>query len=197
MSLPGIKEYALPDPAQMLDDPANQVEPRGLMNEHSPEAIAQVGVWRWPAVFKWRELILRMIQNASVIDFGGAAAPLGYDSLIVDYWSEAKTLYDVPGMADVIFTSHTLEHINDVELCLRMIAHKLHIGGFAIVHVPSFTGVQFRPENNPNHLHSFAVEGMHAPHDVIRLDALMRSVGFYLSVVDHVADSLMIVGKRI
>lgn len=130
---------------------------------HSPDAIAQLGVWRWKGIMDNAGRILDLIVGKRVIDFGGADGPLGFGSIVVDEKAERKTLNDVDGQVDVIFTSHTLEHLEQPEVWLKEAAAKLTDGGHLIIHVPAFTCKRWQKEvyNNPNqpngHKHTFSL----------------------------------------
>jgi hypothetical protein len=108
------------------------------------------------------------------IDFGGSAGPLGYGSVIVDpESSETPTLYDVPGLAGLIFTSHTLEHLKDVGLAVSSLVAKLHVGGYIIAHVPSWKREHLRAENWPHHHQTFRLAAdRDAPPEYLALDYL-------------------------
>lgn len=130
---------------------------------HTPDAVAQLGVWRWKGIQDNAARILELICGRRVIDFGGFDGPLGFGSIVVDQKAEHKTLDDVDGQVDVIFTSHTLEHLDDPAAWLKEAHAKLADGGHLIAHVPAWTCERWRPEqyNNPTqsngHKHAFVL----------------------------------------
>jgi hypothetical protein len=134
---------------------------------HSPEAIAQLGVWRWKGMQQHAGRILDLICGKRVIDFGGADGPLGFGSVVVDEKAKHKTINEVDGQVDVIFTSHTLEHLEGTALPKWMLAAttKLRYGGYLILHVPALTCKRWRHDvyHNPRqpngHKHTFTLDG--------------------------------------
>ncbi len=130
---------------------------------HTPEMIEALGVWRWKGIQDNAARILDLICGKRVIDFGGADGPLGFGSIVVDQKAECKTLDDVDGQVDVIFTSHTLEHLDDPAAWLEEAHARLNDGGHLIVHVPAYTCRRWRKEkyDNPNqangHKHTFCL----------------------------------------
>jgi len=135
-----------------LTDFLNDAEQRtdSWKRRHSPESIAQFGVWRWKGIQKHAGRILDLIFGKRVIDFGGADGPLGFGSIVVDQKAEYKTLADVPGKVDVIFTSHTLEHLDDPLEWLVEAADKLTDDGCLILHVPSWRCKRWRANEYAN-----------------------------------------------
>ena len=129
---------------------------------HSPEAIKTLGVWRWKGIQQHMDRILELCCGRRVIDFGGADGPLGLGSTVVDLSAERKTLDDVPGPVDVIFTSHCLEHVDDLGGTLAAFYAKLSTGGHVIIHVPAYTCGRWRAgcyasETQTKHLHNFSL----------------------------------------
>lgn len=143
-----------------LDDAEMQTASWRL--RHSPEARRTLGAWRWKGVRDNMDRILELCCGRRVIDFGGHDAPLGIGSVIVDPQAEFKTLDDVPLSCDVIFTSHTLEHCEDLEAILRAFHAKLVTGGHVIIHAPAWTCRRWRARHYGNpaqtpHLHTFCL----------------------------------------
>jgi methyltransferase family protein len=130
------------------------------------EAYDRLRPFRWRGVQENLDLILDLIAGPSrlVADLGGAASPFGLGSVVVDqlpYDADGnevrhRTLSDLPRPADVIFSSHTLEHIPDLEGELERIAASLVRGGTFLAHVPAFSCVRWRVGT-----HSHAVFGDH------------------------------------
>jgi SAM-dependent methyltransferase len=132
-----------------------------------------------------------------VIDFGGAAAPLGYGAEIVDRLSEHKALYDLPGQADVIFSSHTLEHVQDPALLLEIMRRKLTAGGPLVVMVPSWRMEHLRAENFPFHCQTFCLsdDAAAANTDYTRLDLLVENSGFQLLAGEDDGQNILIIAE--
>ena len=115
---------------------------------HSDAARAELGVWRWAGMQEYQAEILSEIAGKRVIDFGGAAGPLGFDSVIVDKatpdkWTTLNEWREYLGNfgVDVIFTSHTLEHIEDLTGTLDQMRA---IAPTIICHVPSWKNPAWR-----------------------------------------------------
>lgn len=191
-------EYELATQHVMVKNPARYAVSNELVDKHEPETIRKVGVWRWPAIQKHGDLILSRVKDSRTLDFGGAAGGLGYGAEVVDYGVANKALYDVSGWFNTVFTSHTLEHIVDLPLCLQCLNCKLENGGTIIAHVPSWHSERWRAENFDLHEHTFCLNG---DEDVdptyLPLDSMIR---YYLEVeieiAEHVGESLIVIGKR-
>jgi len=113
---------------------------------HGTEAArAMYGVWRWRGLYEYRHVLIpELIDAHHIIDFGGALGPLGFGAWIVDtgrisIWGENTSLAENlggDGYYDIVFTSHTLEHVEDYEGTLRMLVDSVKPGGLFIAHVP-------------------------------------------------------------
>src|SRR3954451_14862251 len=87
--------------------------------------------YRWRGVQENLDLILDLIDDDSkyVVDLGGAASPFGLGSVIVDQLPldcygnpiQYSSLEQLPEKADVVITSHTLEHIPPLEDVLQQV----------------------------------------------------------------------------
>lgn len=108
----------------------------------------RLGVFRWRGIQKHLDAILRLVASpdSKVIDFGGAGGPLGFgavvvDQLSVDAWGRPvryHSLADVGSDVDVVFSSHALEHIPQLDETLLAIQRCLKPGGHLVLHLPSF-----------------------------------------------------------
>jgi hypothetical protein len=191
-----------------LDDAEQKTESWKL--RHSPEARATLGVWRWKGMQRYMDTILGLCIGKRVIDFGGFDGPLGLGSIVVDPKAECKTLDDVPGQVDVIFTSHTLEHCADLEGTLRAFYDKLIVGGHVIVHVPAWTCKRWRAGEYDNpaqaevHKWTFQVSADHtdagaAGYVPIEWMVGLTRTGKLFTVIDarHCGDnSIMVIGEK-
>ena len=172
---------------------------------HSPEAIKQLGVWRWKGIQDNAVMILSEIVGKRVIDFGGADGPLGFGSEILDQKNEGNNPVYAYQTVDVIFSSHTLEHIGSIEKLLSTFKDWLKSGGCLIVHVPSYTCVRWRAENysNPNqsenHHHTFSlhISPIFLDHPVEVIDITLKKLGFNIEFAEYVGDdSILILGRK-
>ena len=182
------------------DDPAKAAVELGLVGAHSEEVFFDVGAWRWPILHDQAERIVELLTKGYAIDYGGAAAPVGYGAVVVDYQGPhgaPRSLIDVPPNADCVFCSHTLEHFVDLFGALASITAKLKIGGHLIIQVPSWARENLRAENWQYHEQTFRLE--HEENGVgIPLDRVLRDWGYELEYVSHKLDSqhILIIAKR-
>lgn len=187
-----------------LDDAELKTESWRL--RHSPEAIRTLGVWRWKGMQRHMDRILGLCAGKRVIDFGGADGPLGLGAIIVD--NKYDTFLDDQLPADVLFTSHTLEHCTDLTGILRDIADKVLPGGYLIAHVPAWTCKRWRAgeysnDRQTDHRHTFALAGDNDRFsysgefiDVHFLDTLMAK-HFDIQLAEHCGDnSIMVIGRK-
>jgi len=184
------------------DDPQERAVALGLVDKHDYGAARAVGAWRWPAIQKHEELILDRIVGRRTVDFGGNAGPVGYGSIVVDREGEIRSLGEVSGSFETIFTSHTLEHVADLRHEINGFKFKLERGGTIVAHVPSYRCVEWRADNFDGHEHTFKLRGDDTPPTYIPLDAILK---YYLEIeievaehVDsvHIGPSLIVIGKR-
>jgi SAM-dependent methyltransferase len=130
--------------------------------------------FRWRGVQENLDLILDLISDSSrlVVDLGGAASPFGLGSVVVDQLpydvdgSEVpyRSLSDLPRHADVIVSSHTLEHIPELEAELQRISDSLASDGTLIALLPSFSCERWRAgthshESFGDHAWTFGLSG--------------------------------------
>jgi SAM-dependent methyltransferase len=114
----------------------------------------RLGAYRWRGVQENLDLILDLLTDDSkvVVDFGGAGSTFGLGSIIVDqleYDASGKrvpyhSLDELPDKVDAVLSSHTLEHVPDLEGELQRIHDVLKPGGTFIAHLPSFSCVRWR-----------------------------------------------------
>lgn len=179
-----------------MPDPAHAAEHGGLVGKHDEWVFGAVGAWRWEALQAHRERILELVQGSHTIDLGGAAAPLGYGSVVVDYHAQLRGLWDTPPNADVIFASHVLEHFVDAENALVTMHDKLRDGGYIIVHVPSWRQENLRAENWEFHEQTYCLEfETNAPAAYTRLDTLLGR-WFNLEVCEYVTHHIIAIGEK-
>ena len=173
---------------------------------HSSESIFRLGAWRWRGVRCESEYILDRLAMGNVVDFGGFDGPLGFASIVVDSQAKIKCLSGLPGRVNTIFTSHTLEHVDDIITTLGEIRDALKPWGVLIAHVPAWTCKRWRAGDysNPNqptgHHVTFALRG--DPVDTgaagaITLDGLIEEhVGTIIRACHCGDDSLMIIARK-
>lgn len=130
-----------------------QNETRNFRFRHHERAGA-LGVFRWRGIQKHLDSILSLVARpgAKVLDLGGAAGPLGLESAIVDrldrdVWGRPVPFHSLEAAGcdnDVVFSSHALEHMSDLDAVLGSIRAALKEGGHLLLHVPAFTCERWR-----------------------------------------------------
>jgi SAM-dependent methyltransferase len=140
-----------------------QNETRNYRFRHQTIA-RRLGVFRWRGIQKNLDAILPLLTQpgAKIIDFGGAGGPLGFgaevvDKLDQDAWGREvrhHALADIGSDVSVVFSSHALEHIPELDDTLGSIQHCLRPGGHLILHVPSFQCERWRAGLHTNRRYS-------------------------------------------
>lgn len=183
-------------------DPAEYAIRAGLVGVHDPWVFGVVGAWRWGVIQKHKDRIKELVTRGYTIDLGGGAAPVGYGAVVVDYQAPfpngPRSLCDVPGGADCVFCSHTLEHFVDVDCAMSGIAAKLKAGGALIVQVPSWRKQHLNRQRWAYHEQDFCFRWeKNAPAHVVRLEDLLERYGFGVDLVDEDATgNYLIVGVK-
>lgn len=113
-----------------------------------------LGAWRWKALYEYREDIVPIIfdEDKHGLDFGGAASPVSLDIDILDkdqkdvFGREVKyhDFHEISSKFDFVFTSHTLEHISDLDDILGKIKAILKPGGKLIANVLAYSCTRWR-----------------------------------------------------
>jgi hypothetical protein len=113
----------------------------------------RLGVLRWRGIQEYRRQLLELLDEGGlIVDLGGAAGPLGMGTTIVDHANVDRygrsvphsDISEVPKKPHGIFSSHCLEHVDDIEGLMRAIATALEPGGWFLAHVPSFSCERWR-----------------------------------------------------
>jgi len=109
----------------------------------------KLGTWRWKGIFQFRDILSPIIFNPDFrgIDFGGSQRPISYDVDIVDVEHtddlgrpvKYHSMDDLDFKPDFIFSSHTLEHLDDLDFYLKKMKEKLKPEGYFISLIPSYT----------------------------------------------------------
>lgn len=167
-----------------------------------------LGAWRWKGLYQHRNRIVEILSGRGV-DFGGGACPISKDAVIVDLLEkdiygrkiDYKSLDDLDFEPDYIFSSHCLEHIQDIESVLKNTKDTLSSEGKYILHVPAYSCKRWLPKFHKNrnygdHVWCFYIgdkpDGEYE--NLIAVDKLVEKY-FDLSVCEYVGDnSIMIIG---
>jgi SAM-dependent methyltransferase len=171
--------------------------------------------FRWRGVQENLDLILDVLTDPgnTTLDLGGAASPFGLGSVVVDQLPYDKdgnvvpyrSLADLEGPVDAILSSHTLEHIPDLQDELGRIYDSLRPGGRLIALVPAFTCVRWRAGVHSHatfgdHVWTFGLSGTpnlpEGLHKYVAIDEMM-SHWFELEQANYCGDdSIFLVARR-
>ncbi len=178
------------------------------------EANHLLGAFRWRGIYKHRHLILDLVlrEGAQVVDLGGAAGPLGLGAQVVDFLPvdalghqvRFRYLNELPEPVDVLFSSHTLEHIPELHNIMREIQKALVPGGHLMLHLPAFHCERWRVGTHQNklyndHQHTFGLKGTDHPEGLINYLDIDELVGQYfdLEMAEYCGDdSIFILAKN-
>ena len=168
------------------------------------EDFQKIGAWRWEGIYDNKKIIMAHIFNPNQygIDFGGFNGTIGGYTRIIDIVDHpivsdhSLEVYN-DNSIDYIFTSHTLEHVDDIKTIIKLMYDKLKIGGKIIILVPSYTKEVWRAYYAPDHLHTMMLANDDLNHyevpenakyeeDLIVLDILLETVGFKILIKKHV-----------
>lgn len=172
--------------------------------------------WRWRFAQEKRDLLLDVFPNGDsklVLDLGGAASPWGLGSVVVDTMKidgdgnqvRYRSLSEVGRKADAVVTSHTLEHIPNLEEVLGEIRESLRPGGLLVAAVPSYTCERWRANVHGNavygdHVWTFGLsETKNVPPELANYANIDEMIGRFLTVVEaeYVGDdTVLVVGEN-
>lgn len=193
------RDYDCVDPAGMVADPANYARVHQMFGSGN-NARHTVGAWRWPLLHEDRigsKLVEWLLAADTAIDYGGAAGPLGYGSLVVDRIGDVRGLEEVEGRVDLIFTAHTLEHVADLGLAMCSFHWKLNPGGRLIALVPSYTNEMLRAENWAYHAQTFCLStDQDAPSEYTRIDEVFARHRFRPVLCAEGFNNIIVFGER-
>ena len=185
------------------------------------QLVNKLGGWRWKGIFTYRETFIDLIFNENLkgVDFGGSQRPIASHVDVVDIEDtdfygrpvKYKTLEEVDYDLDFIFTSHTLEHIPDLDQTLTSMHNNLTKDGVLAINVPSHT-VKRWWANTGNwmggtpHVHSFKLSKTNAPYythagtqryesipNLIDIDTLLEEKGFNIALAEYSGDNNIII----
>lgn len=153
-----------------------------------------LGCWRWKGLYENKGTIIPIVYGGHGIDFGGAAGPITKEAITVDFSDQDifQRKVNYPGLesidfkVDYIFTSHTLEHIPDLDPILTQMKKILKKDGTLIIHLPAYTCKRWRPENHSNKKYNDHVWNFHLSNDteVDKLD-LNRTLAADTKVAEY------------
>jgi SAM-dependent methyltransferase len=174
-----------------------------------------LGAWRWRGMWRYAAMLVPQLERSRfTLDFGGAASPLGCGSFVVDkayhdaldrpVMNGTLAQFDL-GCADVLFSSHALEHCEDLHGALHDMHQALVPGGKLVLMVPSWTCPRWRvgthkAADHGDHVHDFGME-QSAPADVPLRNYVnvADAVARHLDVIDAGYcgdDSIMVIAEK-
>jgi len=113
-----------------------------------------LGCWRWKAFWQFRDELIPLFFNPdkTCVDFGGANGPVSFDAVIVDFFNKDifgrkviyKSLDEVDFQADCIVSSHTLEHIKDLDSTINKLYDLIKPKGDLILNLPAYSCKRWR-----------------------------------------------------
>jgi hypothetical protein len=186
-----------------------QNQTRSFLFRHR-EQHHRLGVFRWRGLQENLDQLLDEVTRPGrfVVDFGGAASPLGLGSHVADrvetdvYGDRVsyRSLDELPGQVDVVFSSHALEHVPDLDSTLRVIADVLRPGGTAILHLPAVGCERWRAGNHRSrayrdHVWTFGLRGTELPQqppNYVEIDAAVARF-LRIAVAEYCGDDSIII----
>jgi hypothetical protein len=190
-----------------------QNETRSFRFRHH-EARERLGVFRWRGLQRHRDQVLSLLAppDAFVLDFGGAACPLGLGSYLVDPLPldvhgrvvSYRSLAACMRKPTAIFSSHALEHVPDLEGTLRAMSEALAPEGTLVLHLPAYTCERWRAgvhrhAGYHDHVWTFGLAGSQPPPGLQRYVEIDQLAGKHFGAVaaEYCGDdSLFIVARE-
>lgn len=202
-------------------------EPRTANYTHRHNVIRKkLGTWRWKGVFQFKDILSPIIFSKDLrgIDFGGSQRPISYDVDIVDVENtddlgrpvKYNSMDDLDFKPDFIFSSHTLEHLDDLDFYLKKFHEKLKPNGHFITLIPSYSCKRWHAntgnwmgneatKGTPGalaalHKHTFVLNktnwefmGLNSP---VEIDTKLKEY-FNLKIIEYTGDnSIFILGTK-
>jgi len=137
-----------------------------------------LGAWRWLGVYERRSVLADYVFSKSLhgVDLGGARGPVSLEVDICDRLEKDifgrpvkySNVNEIPGGSlDYLWSSHTLEHVDDLDGFIRLLSTKLKPEGKLITLVPAYTCTRWRAGRHEyadahgasDHLYTFCLSG--------------------------------------
>lgn len=87
------------------------------------------------------------------LDVGAGKHPLRGARAIDDARENAYDIQEESGTIDFVFSSHTLEHVPEIDKALNEFARVLRVGGVLFLYLPHPASEMWLPDNFRHHLH--------------------------------------------
>ena len=175
------------------------------------QLVQKLGGWRWKGIFTYRETFVDLIYNDNLkgIDFGGSQRPISehldiVDIEDVDFYNRKvkyKSLSEVDYDIDFIFSSHTLEHIPNLEEILQEMYDNLVDDGILALNLPAYSCKRWIAKTGhwmggTPHVHTFKLSKTKVDEDITNLldiDSLLEKFGFKISLAEYTGDNSIII----
>ena len=119
-----------------------------------------LGCWRWKGMWQFRDKVAPIVFNTKLrgIDFGGANGPVSLETTVVDFADkdifgrlvEFRSIDEVPYQLDFVFSSHTLEHIGNLDEIFIQFQEALKADGILLLHLPAYSCKRWLPGIHKN-----------------------------------------------
>ena len=175
------------------------------------QLVHKLGGWRWKGIFTYRQTFVDLIYSDELkgIDFGGSQRPISEHTDIVDiedtdfYGRPVKyhSLDDVDYDLDFIFSSHTLEHIPNIEEILQQMYDNLTQDGILALNLPAYTCKRWVAKTGhwmggTPHVHTFKLKKTEVNEyitNLIDIDWLIEKFGFKISLAEYTGDNSIVI----
>lgn len=179
-----------------------------------------LGSWRWLGTFENKELISNYVFSKKLkgIDLGGARGPISLNVDICDHLDKdifgRKVKYNSissieNNSIDFIWSSHTLEHIPNLEDELKELSKKVKKGGKIILNLPAYSCKRWRSglhkyediKGDSSHLYTFYLSNdkeidTKEKEYYLAIDKLIKKY-FVIEIAKYVGDnSIFIYGEK-
>jgi hypothetical protein len=185
---------------------------RSFLHRHQ-EVQGILGAFRWRGFQERLDEILEVITMFDpVIDFGGAAGPIGLGTEIVDSLELDRRgkpvryhrLTDLPSAPGAVISSHTFEHIPNLSEVIDEVATSLKPNGVLIAHVPCFTCDRWRAGTHANprygdHVWTFGLSGTEPSVPLNSYTEIDNLIGARLAIESAAFvgdDSILVVARK-
>ena len=185
------------------------------------QLVNKLGGWRWKGLFTYRETFTDLIFNKNLkgIDFGGSQRPISEHLDIVDLEDKDfynrkvkyKSLDEVEYDIDFIFSSHTLEHIPNLEEILKQMYDNLTEDGILALNLPAYSCKRWIA-NTGNwmggtpHVHTFKlkktkIDGntemwqplLKESANLLDIDSLIEKIGFKIALAEYTGENSIVI----
>lgn len=171
----------------------------------------QLGGWRWKPLLEYREYFAGLIFSDTLkgVDFGGSQRPISSHLDIVDIEDtdfygrpvKYKALSEIEYDLDFIFSSHTLEHIPNLEEILKQFYDNLTEDGIVALNLPSYSCKRWWADTGnwmggTPHVHTFKLSKTEITEDIpklIDIDIALEKAGFKVPIAEYSGDNTIVI----